>query len=153
MKFGKRIRKELSPSLLRGSIDYKALKGIAKTARQLQQELQLHLNGGGGNGWSNTDPSDRVDEFFARLEVERVKVRPPSSFLTPPPFTPTPWSAFSVRVPRIIISACNPRWKVPSASINADVAGETVTLLCACGCSFWVMNFVSESLSARRSPS
>lgn len=74
MKFGKRIRKELSPSLLRGSIDYKALKRIAKTTRLLEQQL-LDNSDGGGSGGSNTGTNDKIDEFLARLEVEREKVR------------------------------------------------------------------------------
>lgn len=81
MKFGKKIRSELSPELLRGTVNYKALKQIAKRLagrsgirgqhhhqhhpllqqQQLRHHHQAHEQG--------------AQEFFARLEVENEKVQ------------------------------------------------------------------------------
>lgn len=86
MKFGKRIRKELSPSLLWGSVDYKALKKIAKTIRLIPRQPAAAPNHNGLGG-EISDINDKVDKFFARVEVEKEKVRPPQ-FLPPSPAPP-----------------------------------------------------------------
>ncbi|CAM9655309.1 unnamed protein product [Laminaria digitata] len=94
MKFGKKIRTELSPELLRGTVNYKALKQIAKRLagragvrgqhqhhhhlhqqqqqqqqHQLQQQ-QLHPH----RHHHHQGHEQGAQEFFSRLEVENEKV-------------------------------------------------------------------------------
>ncbi|CAM9505377.1 unnamed protein product, partial [Ectocarpus fasciculatus] len=79
MKFGKKIRTELSPGQLRGSVNYKALKQIAK---KLRRSL-VASGGGGGQGLTHQQHQHEhergIEEFFARLEVEKEKVQHQSS--------------------------------------------------------------------------
>ncbi|CAN0149780.1 unnamed protein product [Pylaiella littoralis] len=84
MKFGKKIRTELSPGQLRGSVNYKALKKIAKKLRRGagggtgvvgcgltdQQQQQQHHN----HHQQQQQQEHGVEEFFARLEAEKDKV-------------------------------------------------------------------------------
>lgn len=72
MKFGKRIRTELSAGLLRGSLDYKALKRIAKALRDSTEPTLQQLQ---HNGHKHRDLDAVTDFFFARLEAEKEKVR------------------------------------------------------------------------------
>ncbi|CAN0316596.1 unnamed protein product [Ectocarpus sp. 12 AP-2014] len=73
MKFGKKIRTELSPDQLRGSVNYKALKQIAKKLRK-----SLLAGGGGGQGLTHQQHQHQQErgreEFLARLEIEKEKV-------------------------------------------------------------------------------
>ncbi|CBJ32542.1 expressed unknown protein [Ectocarpus siliculosus] len=73
MKFGKKIRTELSPDQLRGSVNYKALKQIAKKLRR-----SLVAGGGGGQGLTHQQHQQEQErgreEFLTRLEIEKEKV-------------------------------------------------------------------------------
>lgn len=82
MKFGKKIRTELSPDQLRGSVNYKALKQIAKKLRS-----SLVAGGGGGQGLTHQQhqhqPERGREEFFTRLEIEKEKVQHQSLRMCP----------------------------------------------------------------------
>lgn len=83
MKFGKKIRTELSPGQLRGSVNYKALKQIAKKLRR-----SLVAGGGGGQGLTHQQQQQHqrgIEEFFTRLEIEKEKVQHQSLSLCPLP--------------------------------------------------------------------
>lgn len=94
MKFGKKIRTELSPGQLRGSVNYKALKQIAKKLRRAGADTVSGsgsgssgtaagaaggLAGAGGvGGLTHQQQQQRaqgIQEFFAVLELEKEKVQ------------------------------------------------------------------------------
>ncbi|CAN0056721.1 unnamed protein product [Scytosiphon promiscuus] len=85
MKFGKRIRTELSAGQLRGSVNYKALKQIAKKVRRAGAGAAVAAASGGGGGvdlqaagglaqQQQQQEEGGIEEFFARLELEKEKV-------------------------------------------------------------------------------
>lgn len=96
MKFGKKIRSELSPGQLRGSVNYKALKQIAKKARRAGtvgngNSAAVGAGVGGLGGLTRhhhhhhrhhqpqqeqeQEQQQGIEEFFARLELEKEKVQ------------------------------------------------------------------------------
>lgn len=83
MKFGKRIRTELSAGQLRGSVNYKALKQIAKKVRRAGASAAADGAGGGGVDVPGTgglshhqhQQDQGIEEFFTRLELEKEKVQ------------------------------------------------------------------------------